>query len=131
MIRIQHGNTTFGCDTPEEAIKLHKLLSAEYSAGNKQIATALVSMFVGPKANGNGKESFALQFSKKLAPHSGKRYNSVELAKIVEAKNVNGLGPKLVQIRKMLATESRSLDSYISKISDSNGATFWDIPKIP
>jgi hypothetical protein len=131
MIRVQVGSSSFYCESAEEAVKVHRLLSDESNRRMVPVAQALVSALA-KHSNGHSQHSFATTFVKTLAPHSGKQLSSDELAKIIGTRSVAGVGPKLAQIRKLLAREDVPLESYITKVvSDGGGPARWDIARVP
>jgi len=123
MIRLQIGNSIFSCDTPEEAVRIHRLAGGVGGATPQQ---PNASQQTSPKAN--GQRGRGLDLIKKLSPHVGKELTSEELAKIVGAKGANGLGPKIHQLRLMLEKESVVLDDYIERRkADAVSPTTWFI----
>lgn len=90
-------------------------------------ATSNWSAIPRPKPSGDGQ---AQGFLKKLTPHVGKELSSDEMAKIVGAKSSNGLGPKMHQLRRVLADENVTLEDFVVRNKpDPAGPTSWKIVK--
>lgn len=122
MVKVQIEGSIFHCDTAEEAVRIHRLVGAGSAQPNSPTSPSPT-----PTKRQNGRAGSVL---KKLAPHIGKELNSDDMAKILDAKNATGLGPKVRQLRKSLHDEGIEMDEYIERVKpDPAGPTTWKIHK--
>ena len=75
----------------------------------------------------NGR-SPALDFLRKL-PAEGKKLDAGQMASIVGAKNLFGVGPKLRKLGELLEAEGMDMSDYISTRKTDTGSTIWAIRK--
>jgi hypothetical protein len=124
MVKLQIGNSTFICDTAEEAVRIHRLAGG----GNGIAAPSPASgSHVARQPASTGRTKVLL---KKLGPHVGKDLTSEELAKIVGAKTL-GLGPMMHQLRRNLAKDGIEMDDFILKVKpDPDSPASWKILKV-
>jgi hypothetical protein len=124
-VKVQIGNSTFFCDTPEEAVKIHSL------AGNGGGTPMQATVVEGSSSLAHKQDDGTAQlFLKKLSPYAGQEVNSEEMAKIVGAKDLSGLGPKMRQLRASFDSANLVLDHFIVKRKpDAATPTSWHISK--
>lgn len=125
MVKLQIGASTFVCETAEEAVRIHHLLGV--NGGAPLQGSAMDE----PPGLGRRLEDGATQIIlKKLAPYAGQEVNSEEMVKILEAKNLSGLGPKMRQLRASFESANMVFDHYIVKRKpDASTPTTWLIAK--
>jgi len=128
MVKLTVGGSVFSCETAEEAVKIHRMLAQPESAGIAvKTQTGVFTQTVNTGTFHPGKGVF-VSFVKKIEPLAGKHVSSEEFAKVIGAKNPNGLGPKIAQLRKVVAHEGIQLDDYVQKTKlDPEGPTLWRI----
>jgi hypothetical protein len=126
MVKVQIGNSTFICDTAEEAVRIHKLAS---SGGSGPVSHASPANHR-PATNGRA-QAVMRKLTPKLTPFVGKEVSSEEMAKLIGAKGPSGLGPKMHQLRRTLANESILIDDFIVKKEkqEPREPTAWKILK--
>ena len=109
---------SISCTTPEEALRLQRLILAEQPAKARRSAAAAEAVNTG-----------ARQFLESLKPYNGKQVNSDQIRKLTGAETTAGVGPKLRHMREALASEGINLDSYLQQHKERNedGTRIWTV----
>ena len=113
---------SISCTTPEEALRLQRLILSEQPAKARRSAAAADAVNTG-----------ARQFLESLKPYHGKQVNSDQIKKLTGAETTSGVGPKLRHMRSALASEGISLDSYLQQHKERNedGTRIWTVTYTP
>ena len=124
MIKLQIGVSTFTCDSAEEAVRIHRLVSGAMSS--QQATTVTTGHRITPRNGTAG----GMTFIKRLGPYVGKELKSDEMAKVAGAKSAAGLGPRMAQLRKTLADDGVMLEDFIIRRKpDAASPVTWTVVK--
>jgi hypothetical protein len=119
MIKVVIGSTTFFCETPEEAVRVHRLSNSQGGTIVHASAKAAIKRPLRPATSA---------VLKKLGQNAGKDLSSDDMAKVMGAASANGLGPKIAQLRRELENDGQTIEDYIVKQKpDPMGPTTWRI----
>ena len=125
MIKLQIGASTFICDSAEEAVRVHRLVSGAMSS--QQLTTTVTT---GHRITPRNGTAGGMMFIKRLGPYVGKELKSEEMAKVAGAKSAAGLGPRMAQIKKTLADDGVMLEDFIIRRKpDAASPVTWTVVK--
>lgn len=119
-IKVHSGNTVFECETPEDAVRIHKLLNG--GVGNT-IAAAAQPIKQGDSAVSSPSKLLApaKAFLKKLDNYAGQKLDVAGMVKLTGVKHQNGIGPRMAQYRRVLGEENIDLENYFTKMKPAEG----------
>jgi hypothetical protein len=119
-IKVHSGNTVFECETPEDAVRIHKLLNG--GAGDP-VTAPLQPVKQGNTGVGSTSKLVApaKAFLKKLDNYAGQKLDVAGMVKLTGVKHQNGIGPRMAQYRRVLGEENIALDNYFTKIKPEEG----------
>jgi hypothetical protein len=112
-----HPDGSIETSSAEEALELQRLIQ-EREAKKQRHAKPQPTLF--SSANGHEPESEVL---KKLLLHRGTEINSAQMAPIIGAKSVAGVGPKLYHLKN----RNPQLADILEEQRDDNGVVTWRV----
>lgn len=129
-IKVQIDNTTFYCDTAQEAILLHELAQPKTSV--RAVATHKSYGIKLPGSDMSDDTKEAKAFLRKLMPNEGSELSAEEMAKILDTKPT-GVGPRLSRMKRLLASMSPTLDidDFVTRYAVSGGGSVWVVSEVP
>lgn len=143
MIKVQIKDTIFYCDTPEEAIALHKLSQPEQSESRQSkpvhIQPAVVKKPVITTVNALGqilskqKKQEVIDFLHSLKQFEGAELDATKMAKVLGADKPHGVGPRLARISRLITImfPNNRYESFVTKMPGPGGTSIWKIGAVP
>lgn len=119
---------SISCDTPEEALRLQKLILKGSPA---PVAHEPHPSYSHSRFNFNRDvapdTSFIGQFIEKLKPLNGTTVTSADMARIMGTNTTTAVGPKLRAYRNAMQGTGRSLDDILHPKLNPDGTKQWTV----
>src|SRR5665647_2797476 len=103
------------CDTPEEAMKMHRVIMTRQAPIKEPASQTKLDLPVQRSAL-----SPATRFLDSLKPYNGSTVDSKQMQSIL-GTSITGVGTKLRHIKNSLLSEGKQLDDYLSPCKTDEG----------
>jgi hypothetical protein len=109
---------TIETSTAQEALELQSLIQERDLKKQRQVfKVATPNLFT---VNGHEPES---EIVKRLLAHRGSEINSTQMAEVIGAKSVAGVGPKLYHLRRA----NPAIEQILEERKDDRGIVMWRV----